>query len=97
MELIFAQQEGLRVPKSSVHILTKDVVDKDGKLVEIISRTGVYAAVNNRAEFKEVEIVAEGSQFYVVRPLESEKTMLRAGDQVIVHGRGLTDGAVLSE
>ncbi|MBO5917139.1 MAG: hypothetical protein J6Q14_00025, partial [Oscillospiraceae bacterium] len=97
VELIFAQQEGLRVPKSSVHILTKDVVDKDGKLVEIISRTGVYAAVNNRAEFKEVEIVAEGSQFYVVRPLESEKTMLRAGDQVIVHGRGLTDGAVLSE
>jgi hypothetical protein len=53
--------------------------------------------VNNRAEFKEVEILAEGSQFYVVRPLESEKTMLRAGDQVIVHGRGLTDGAVLSE
>ncbi len=97
VELIFAQQEGLRVPKSSVHILTEDVVDKEGKLVEIISRTGVYAAVNNRAEFKEVEIVAEGSQFYVVRPLESEKTMLRAGDQVIVHGRGLTDGAVLSE
>ena len=97
VELIFAQQEGLRVPKSSVHILTENVLDKQGDVVESVTHTGVYAAVNNRAEFKEVEILAEGSQFYVVRPLESEKTMLRAGDQVIVHGRGLTDGAVLSE
>lgn len=96
VELIFAQQEGLRVPKSSVHILTEEATDKEGN-VNKTSRTGVYAAVNNRAEFKEVEILAEGSQFYVVRPLESEKTMLRAGDQVIVQSRGLTDGMVLSE
>ncbi len=96
VELIFAQQEGLRVPKSSVHILTEQITDKDGNVTKT-SRTGVYAAVNNRAEFKEVEILAEGSQFYVVRPLESEKTMLRAGDQVIVQSRGLTDGMVLSE
>ena len=96
VELIFAQQEGLRVPKSSVHILADVTKDKDGNEIHS-SRTGVYAAVNNRAEFKEVEILAEGSQFYVVRPLESEKTMLRAGDQVIVQSRGLTDGVVLSE
>ena len=96
VELIFAQREGLRVPKASVHILKEETKDKDGA-VQTASRTGVYAAVNNRAEFKEVEILAEGSQFYVVRPLESEKTMLRAGDQVIVQSRGLKDGVVLSQ
>ncbi len=96
VELIFAQQEGLRVPKASVHILTEEKPGKDGTM-ETVTRTGVYAAVNNRAEFKQVEILAEGSQFYVVRPLESEKAMLRAGDQVIVRSRGLTDGVVLSQ
>ncbi|MBO5339938.1 MAG: hypothetical protein J6A62_02955 [Oscillospiraceae bacterium] len=88
VEVIFARDEGLRVPKDAVHILT----DKDGGSV-----TGVYAVVNGQAEFKRTEVLAEGTQFYVVRPLDDGKTTLRAGDEIIVRGHDIYDGKVVVE
>ncbi|MBQ3557311.1 MAG: hypothetical protein IJA11_05910 [Oscillospiraceae bacterium] len=96
LEIIFDRQEGLRVPKAAVHILMKETEDDAGNLVQTTT-TGVYAVVNGQAEFKKVEVLAEGRQFYVVRPLDEGKTVLRAGDQVIVRAKGLHDGKVLSE
>ncbi len=96
VELIFDRQEGLRVPKAAVHILMKETTDENGNPVQT-SITGVYAVVNGQAEFKKVEVLAEGRQFYVVRPLDEGRTTLRTGDQVIIRGHDIHDGKVLSD
>ena len=95
VEIIFQQYQGLRVPKSAVHILTDTRQDEEtGQSVQT-TRAGVYAVVSGRAEFKEVETVAEGSEFYVVRPLGEGRAALRAGDEVIARGRDLYDGMIV--
>lgn len=93
LEIIFERQEGLRVPKAAVHIL-KNETDTGESAPGI---TGVYTVVNGQAEFKKVEVLAEGRQFYVVRPVDEGKTALRAGDQVIVRGHDIYDGKVLGD
>ncbi len=55
----------------------------------------MYALVNGRAEFREVSIVTEGSDYYVVGPVGTGRKILRAGDTVITHGTGLQDGLLL--
>lgn len=97
VEVIFASSQGLRVPKEAVHILTRMVTDEQTGEQKRESTTGVYALVNGQAEFKEVQTMAEGTQFYVVKPLDTGKRILRAGDQVIVRARDLHDGKVLYE
>lgn len=97
VEVIFASSQGLRVPKDAVHILTEMVTDKETGEQTRISTTGVYALVNGQAEFKTVQTMAEGTQFYVVNPLDTGKRVLRAGDQVIVRAHDLHDGKVVQE
>jgi len=95
LEIIFDRQEGLRVPKAAVHILMKETTDEAGDTVQTTT-TGVYAVVNGQAEFRKVEVLAEGRQFYVVRSLDEGKTTLRTGDQVVVRGKDIHDGKVLA-
>lgn len=97
VEVIFDSDQGLRVPKDAVHILTKTVTDKETGEQTKVSTTGVYALVNGQAEFKTVKTMAEGSQFYVVQPLDEGKRVLRPGDQVIVHARNLYNGKVVQQ
>jgi hypothetical protein len=96
VEVIFRQDEGIRVPKESVHILTETATDEAGKQTET-RRTGVYAVINNRAEFKNVQVLAQGSQFYVVKPLDEGKMALRAGDEIVVRGKNIRHGSVVIE
>ena len=96
VEIIFEQDEGLRVPKEAVHILTETATDEQGNATQT-SRTGVYAVVNNRAEFKNVQVLAQGGQFYVVRPLDEGKLALRAGDQIIIRGKTIHHGSIVME
>ncbi|MBE6973081.1 MAG: hypothetical protein E7440_04270 [Ruminococcaceae bacterium] len=97
VEVIFDSDPGLRVPKDAVHILTKTVTDKETGQEQKVSTTGVYALVNGQAEFKKVQVLAEGTQFYVVKPLDEGKRVLRAGNQVIVRAHDLYDGKVVQE
>ena len=97
VEIIFDSSQGLRVPKAAVHILTKTVTDKETGEEKKVSTTGVYAMVNGQAEFKTVKTMAEGSQFYVVQPLDEGRRILRPCDQVIVRARNLYDGKVVQE
>jgi len=97
VEIIFESDQGLRVPKDAVHILTKTVTDKETGEQKKVSTTGVYALVNGQAEFKTVRTMAEGTQFYVVQPLDTGTRILRPGDQVIVRARDLYDGKVVQE
>ena len=56
---------------------------------------GVYAVVGARAEFKPVEILEESGEFYIVASVASDKTALRAGDEIIVSAQDLYDGKVV--
>ena len=95
VEVIFDSRQGLRVPKDAVHILTREATDEQTGELTKVSVTGVYGLVNGRAEFKQVQVLAEGTQFYVVKPLDTDRQMLRAGNQVIVRARDLHDGKVI--
>lgn len=97
VELIFDSSEGLRVPKSCVHILTKTRKDPETGTEETTRITGVYAVTGGRAEFRRVRVLAEGSQFYVVRPLDEGRTSLRPGDQVILRAKDLSNGKILHD
>ena len=59
------------------------------------NRLGVYALLGGRAEFKTVEVVTEGDDYYVVRSTTDESDALRAGDEVIVRATELYDGQLL--
>ena len=92
-ELIFDVQTGLRVPKSAVRLQTEA---ENGEALEA-NVTGVYAVVAGRAEFKPVDILAEGDSFYVVRPAQEGSRALRSGDEIVAQGTGLYDGKLLAE
>lgn len=82
VDLVFDRQTGVRVPKEALR------VNEDGT-------TGVYCVVGQQAEFKAVEVLAEGEDYYVLRAAVSDRTSLRAGDEVIVRAVGLYDGKVV--
>ena len=94
-QLIFRSDSGLRVPKQAVHMVKTTAVDEQTGQESQQSRLGVYALVAGRAEFKDVEVVAEGSDYYVVRPASSGSRALRAGDEVIVRAVDLYDRKLL--
>ena len=48
-------------------------------------------------EFKPVEILAEGSDFYVVRPAREGSRALRSGDEIVVQGTELYDGKLVEQ
>lgn len=94
-QLIFRSDSGLRVPKQAVHMVKTTAVDEQTGQESQQSRLGVYVLVAGRAEFKDVEVVAEGSDYYVVRPASSGSRALRAGDEVIVRAVDLYDRKLL--
>lgn len=94
-EILFERHSGLRVPKTSLRMVTKTTTDKDtGETVEE-NILGLYTVVGGQAEFKRVEIQGEGSDYYVVRPATEGSRALRAGDEVIVRATDLYDGKLL--
>ena len=44
---------------------------------------------------REVEIIHEGADYYVVRPVGSGRKLLRDGDTIITAAIGLQDGLLL--
>ena len=95
VELIFDSRTGLRVPKQAVHLTEETVTDPDTGEEETRTVYGVYAVVGTRAEFKPVEILEDSGEFYLVTPVASDKTALRAGDEIVISARDLYDGKVV--
>lgn len=93
-EVVFAQASGLRVPKTSLRMVTQTVKDDKGEPQEQ-QILGVYAVVGGQAEFKTVEITGEGADFYVVKPAATGNRALRAGDEIVVRATELYDGKLL--
>ena len=85
------------MPKAALRLQTGTQTDEETGEETEIHTTGVYAVVSGRMEFKPVEIIAEGSDFYVVRAAREGSRALRSGDQVVVQGTDLYDGKLVLE
>ena len=96
-QLIFESWSGLRIPKTALRLVEETVTDEETGQETTETRLGVYALVNKRTEFKEVEVLTEGSDYYVVSPVGTGRRVLRAGDEVITQATGLEDGQLLIE
>lgn len=95
-ELIFESWSGLRIPKQALRLVdVSQEPDHSSGETATVTKTGVYALVNGRTEFREASILYEGSDYYVVRPMGTGRKVLRAGDAVITQGTGLQDGLLL--
>ena len=94
-ELIFDSWSGLRVPKGAVRMIKYTYEDEETKQTVEASRLGVYVLIGGRVEFKTVEVVTEGSDYYVVKAGSSGSDALRVGDEVIPRGTGFYDGQLL--
>ena len=94
-ELIFDSWSGLRIPKSALRLVESTQQDEETGASTQITRLGVYAMVAGRTEFREVSIVAEGDNYYVVDPVGTGSKVLHAGDEVISQATGLQDGMLL--
>ena len=94
-EIIFNSWSGLRIPKQALRMEKSTYTDKETGQEVQNNRLGVYALLGGRAEFKTVEVVTEGDDYYVVRSTTDESDALRAGDEVIVRATELYDGQLL--
>ena len=94
-ELIFNSWSGLRIPKQALRMEKSTYTDKETGQEVQNNRLGVYALLGGRAEFKTVEVVTEGDDYYVVRSTTDESDALRAGDEVVVRTTELYDGQLL--
>ena len=109
VNLIFKRYTGIRIPKQALRLETITVVSSEtGEEIET-QVLGVYTVWGAQAQFKPVEIVREGSDYYLVSPAgksawfqtlsssEIRIRTLRAGDEIIVTAADLYDGKVVSE
>ncbi|MGM9606133.1 MAG: HlyD family efflux transporter periplasmic adaptor subunit [Oscillospiraceae bacterium] len=76
VDLIFERYTGIRVPKQALRMETITSTDsKTGEKVQT-QMIGVYTVVGAKAEFKPVDIVREGSDYYLVTPSETARSYI---------------------
>ena len=94
VELIFESFSGLRIPKEALRLVEVEQENGEDSSAPpaVVTKTGVYAFVNGRVEFREAAIVHEGGDYYVVRPVGAGRKVLRDGDTILIGGTGLQDG-----
>lgn len=94
VELIFESWSGLRIPKEALRLEDVETAagDGSGEAPAVTTRTVVYALVNGRVESRQVAVVHEDDDYYVVRPIGTGYKVLRDGDTVITQGTGLQNG-----
>ena len=95
-ELIFNSYSGLRIPKQALHMEKYTTTDEQTGQTTEHQMLGVYVLMAGRAEFKQVKVVTESQDFYVVNGVNATAAdTLRAGDEVIVRAVGLYDGKLM--
>jgi len=81
VEIVRSSDSGIRLPKSALRVI-------DGEM-------GVYVLSANTVKFKRIEILYTSDSFYLVNGID-EKDPLGIYDKVIVKGKDLYDGKVIS-
>lgn len=102
VELVFDSQMGIRVPLGAVRVEERTETDKETGETRTAQVSGVYVRVGSFAEFKPVTVLAQGEDYYMVRPVVPEnadptqqKLSLRAGDSIIIASEEIWDGKVI--
>ncbi len=80
VEIICGEHSGIRVPKQAVRI-------KDGKYC-------IYTLSGASAEEKEVEILYEDEEYYIVQSTD-EALALRLGEEIITSTKGMFNGKIV--
>lgn len=95
-ELVFNSYSGLRIPKQALHMEKYTTTDEQTGEVTEHQVLGVYVLIAGKAEFKEVNVVTESQDFYVVTSANAAAAdALRSGDEIIVRATGLYDGKLM--
>ena len=84
-EVILNTFEGIKIPKSALHIIQTD----EG------SEKGVYIKYGQTMQFKKVDILYENEEYFISRSIETENERsdyVRIYDDVIVKGSDFYDG-----
>lgn len=76
VELIFKRYSGIRVPKQALHMETIASTDPETGEKLQTQIIGVYTVVGANTEFKPVDIVREGSDYYLVTPSEEARSYI---------------------
>ena len=82
VDLIREQYSGIRIPKQALR------VDENGQ-------NGVYCLVGVQAQFKEVNIIHEYDDYFIVEQNSDDAYSLHVGDEIIVNAKDLYDGKVI--
>lgn len=70
VDLIFKRYTGIRIPKTALHMETMALTNSWTGETSQVQVLGVYTVVGSQAEFNPVDIVREGSDYYLVAPSE---------------------------
>lgn len=81
VDIVFDTYEGLRVPKAAIYYVNGE--------------TGVYILESARADWKEVEIIYEYGNDYLVRWDDSDTDNLWPKDEIILTAEDISDGKVM--
>ena len=81
-DVVFESYTGIRVPKDAVR------VDENG-------RTGVYILEGSLARWKQIEILHDMGESYIVTLDKSSTANLWPGDELIINAKDLYDGKVV--
>lgn len=82
-EIILSTYEGVRVSKDALHLTEKN-------------RPCVYIVYGLQARQVEVDLLYEGSDYYIVEPADGS-TLLSEGSEVIVSAKDLYDGKIIGQ
>ncbi len=82
MTVVSAEYSGLRVPKSALRVID--------------SKTGVYVVTGMQIKFVTVNVIYSDNSYIVCEQQTSTDTVLRLYDDVVVKGRNLYDGKIVS-
>ena len=104
VQIIFDSVTGIRVPKLAVREGLRTSVDPETEEEITTQVTVVFVLTGAQAEEKEVEILEDDGDYYLVRAALPEvagenqiKRAFRAGDEVIISSAELYDGKVIWE
>ncbi len=98
VDLVFDRYVGIRVPKQALRMETRTTTNSDSGTETSEQFLVVYTVTGLQAEYKPVDILREGSDYYLVTPSKNAgDRILRPGDEIIVVAPDLYDGKVVLE
>jgi len=104
VEVVTSTLTGIRVPRQALRAITETVVNEETGKEEEVTTLGVYVVVGAKAEFKTVELLWEGEDIYLVKPLTDSNTAnndradaerLQVGDEILLSTAGIYDGKIV--